>query len=323
MTVRYDQNGITIHEADALQVATTYPANHFTLAILDGPYAMNKAEWDRLKVDDLPRWYRPHLEAADRILAPSASLYLWNTAEGWATLHPLMVSMGWAFQGLIVWEKGPGREDKGYQTMRGWPCRTEVCGFYHRVGIVQDCARVSSDIGDSAAARAVGCDPRLPALWRGWPGVHGSCWPSRGQWLKYAAAAGRSDGEQIWRQRGPPAFNCPAAVGNVWSHGHVKGAERIRSLDGSALHPCQKPILFADRMIRASTRPGERVWVPFGGTCREAIAADRIRRSGPADAREVVTCELNQDGPDYLDPVVRILNGEGSRPADPRQVALL
>lgn len=38
MTTRYDQNGITIHEDDALKVAEAYPDDHFTLAILDGPY---------------------------------------------------------------------------------------------------------------------------------------------------------------------------------------------------------------------------------------------------------------------------------------------
>jgi hypothetical protein len=267
MTVRYDQNGITIHEADALQVATTYPANHFTLAILDGPYAMNKAEWDRLKVDDLPRWYRPHLEAADRILAPSASLYLWNTAEGWATLHPMIVSMGWAYRGLIVWDKKTAPTMISNQSAHGWPNIVEVCGHYDR--------------GEPEFRNA----DRLSNLWP-------------------MPAVGYSNE----KARHPTKTLKKVANGLVWA---------------APLHPCQKPLIFADRMIRASTRPGERVWVPFGGTCREAIAADRIRRSGPADAREVVTCELNQDGPDYLDPVVRILNGEGSRPADPRQVALL
>ena len=262
MTTRYDQNGITIHEADALKVATLYPADHFTLAILDGPYAMNKAEWDRLKVSDLPRWYRPHLEAADRILAPSASLYLWNTAEGWATLHPLMVSMGWTFKAAIIWDKGGGP-----QTLTGrlWPVTYEVCGYYFR--------------GEPAHNP----EPGVTATWR----------------LSASSVAS----EKI---RGEKTLTS-VKDGYTWA---------------APLHPCQKPLLFADRMIRASSRPGERVWVPFGGTCREAIAADKIRRSDPSEAREVVTCELNQDGPDYLDPVIRILNGEGSAPVNKRQSLL-
>jgi hypothetical protein len=376
MTVRYDQNGITIHEADALQVATTYPANHFTLAILDGPYAMNKAEWDRLKVNDLPRWYRPHLEAADRILAPSASLYLWNTAEGWATLHPMMVSMGWAFRGLITWDKGIGfmAGKCDVNGLRCWYDVTEVCGFYQR----EEWA--PSTCAGQEIAYAAGADDRnWIRLWLGdeWSGaglkrgeadralgtngmaghyfgasqwslptweayqllatyaaehgaprerpylVHPSVWPDGDLRASYDHLRAEYDHLRAEYEASRPAFNCPPATSNVWSAPTVSGMERLRKADRSSIHPCQKPLLFADRMIRASTRPGERVWVPFGGTCREAIAADRIRRSGPADAREVVTCELNQDGSDYLDPVIRILNGEGSRPADPRQVALL
>jgi len=75
-------------------------------------------------------------------------------------------------------------------------------------------------------------------------------------------------------------------------------------------------------MIRASTRPGESVWAPFGGTCREAVAAQRIARKDPAEARRVVTAELDQDGRDYLDAVCRVLNGEGSAVVDRRQVGL-
>ena len=264
--IRYNRNGITIHEADALNVAATLPADHFTLAILDGPYAMNKAAWDRLKVDDLPRFYRPHLEAADRILAPSASLYVWNTAEGWATLHPLIVSMGWTFRGLIVWEKTGAHPARiGAANSSAWPDVTEVCGHYQRGGPFHE----NQTTGN---------------VWRFSPTTE-------------------MNGERIWSD-------------TIRLHLVTHAMQR------AGLHPCQKPLLFAERMIRASSRPGERVWVPFGGTCREAIAADAIRRADPSEAREVVTCELNQDGPDYLAPVVRILNGEGSAPINKKQAIL-
>lgn len=264
--LRYDTNGLQVWEGDALAVAAEQPESSFTLAIFDGAYGLRKAAWDRLKVADLPRFYRPHLEAADRILAPSASLYLWNTAEGWATLHPLMVSMGWTFRTAIIWDKQTPPSMLGWKTSSAPIDTTEVCGFY---------------------------------------------------------------------QRGVPVFTPSAECrGNVWTHstkalslqtirtGHLVPHRGTDGPQAESLHPCQKPLLFADWMIRASTRPGERVWVPFGGTCREAVAADKIRRADPTEAREVVSCELNQDGPDYLAPVIRILTGEGSAPINKMQAQL-
>jgi hypothetical protein len=314
----------TIHRADARQVAAEQEPGSFSLAVLDGPYGMRKAAWDMMKVSGLPEWYAPHLDDVDRLCAASASLYVWNTAEGWATLHPGIVARGWTFRSLVTWNKPDGQALKsGYEGgARCWPDVTEVCGFYQRVGIVQDCGLIAADIRDSDAGRALGVDSRLPALWRGWPHVHGSCWPSKDQFLAYASAAGRHLGGLIWMKRRPPVFKAPIGVSNVWTHGQVGGPERLRGEDGATLHPCQKPITFADRIIRASSRPGERVWVPFGGTCREAVAAEWMARAEPAEARQVVTCEIDDDGRDYLGAVVRQLRGEDVRPRDPRQASL-
>jgi hypothetical protein len=118
-----------------------------------------------------------------------------------------------------------------------------------------------------------------------------------------------------------PPFTAPLGVGNVWRAGSVSGPERLRRPDGETLHPCQKPLLFAERMLRASSRPGDTVWVPFGGTLREVVAAERMARADAADARRVVACELNADGVDYIGPAVA--QAEGLPVAvDPRQVGL-
>jgi len=101
-----------------------------------------------------------------------------------------------------------------------------------------------------------------------------------------------------------PPFTHPMGVGNVWRHGQVTGQERLRSGGGDALHPCQKPLAFYDRMIRASSRPGDLVLEPFGGTCRAAVAIERMQ---PADARRYVCVEPDEDGRDYLPAVLRSL----------------
>jgi site-specific DNA-methyltransferase (adenine-specific) len=146
--------------------------------------------------------------------------------------------------------------------------------------------------------------------------VHASVWPSGDLRASY-------DHLRAEYEASRPAFTCPHGVSNVWTHTQVTGDERLRGIDGDTLHPCQKPIAFAERIIRASTRPGEHVWVPFGGTCREAVAAEWMARREPDEARQVVTCEIDQDGRDYLGAVVRQMEGKDLRTFDLRQGVLL
>lgn len=106
-------------------------------------------------------------------------------------------------------------------------------------------------------------------------------------------------------------FTCPLGVGNVWSTGQVAGSERLKDGNGDTMHPCQKPLLFAERMIRASSRPAQVCWAPFGGTLRELVAAERMARLDPAEARKVITCELNQDGgKDYIGAALEQIGAE-------------
>ena len=381
-TQRYNDGGIEVWHGDAREVAAMQEPGSFSLAILDGPYAMGKADWDRMKIPDLPAWYAPHLDDVDRLCGPSASLYVWNTAEGWAALHPGILARGWTFRSLIVWVKAETcriGDIHGYDHLRHWVDTTEVCGFYQR-----EAWAVSGGAG-STIANAAGADDRN---WiRGWLcdewdaaglrrrqadealGTNGMAGHYFGasQWslptweaftllAQYASQHGATRERPylvlptIWEQgdrlradhlrasydhlraeydhlraeyeASRPAFTCPVGVSNVWTHGQVSGVERLKGADGQSLHPCQKPLAFAERMIRASTRPGEAVWAPFGGTCREAIAGKRIARADPEQARRVVTAEIDLDGRDYLGAVCRVLRGEGVRPPDPRQTGL-
>jgi hypothetical protein len=108
-------------------------------------------------------------------------------------------------------------------------------------------------------------------------------------------------------------FVLPPGVTNLWTHPQVAGPERLLGADGEALHPCQKPLLFAERMVQASTRPGDRILVPFGGTCRIATYLERLSRTHPEEMRRHDTCELNQDGKDYLSAVLGRMAETGAK----------
>jgi DNA modification methylase len=242
-------------------VYPTIPDGTVTLLHSDGPYGMSKAAWD--KVRDLAAFYRPHIAEWSRLCAPSASVYLWNTAEGWAAIHPEMVAAGWRFETLIVWNKiGAHPARLGAASSRQWPDVTEVCGHY---------------------------------------------------------------------QRGTPPHANPPGAENVWSFdatNEMRGGERLitgksvhRTGGGDRyyecaepLHPCQKPLLFAERVILASSRPGDVVFEPFGGTCRIAVANERLARFNSADARRTITVEMDEDGRDYIGAVLRSMGADLGAP---------
>lgn len=263
--LRWQSPNVEVWHGDAREVAAQQEPGSFSLAILDGPYGMNKAKWDRMKVADLPDWYAPHLDDVDRLCGASATLYLWNTAEGWATLHPGIVARGWVFRSLIVWDRVRSMAQMHAARATTPPAVHETVGYYTRGR------------------------PR-----RVWAGVPSDVW--RMSWNSYAV-------EKLF----PPQARIVRGPRSTWRE---------------SLHPCQKPLAFADRMIRASSRSGERVWAPFGGTCREAVAVETMARKDPAEARYCVTAEIDEDGRDYLGAVCRVLDGHGIAPPDPKQPAL-
>lgn len=110
-------------------------------------------------------------------------------------------------------------------------------------------------------------------------------------------------------------FRLPAGITNVWRENQVQGAARLKE-SGGALHPCQKPNIFTNRAIMASTRPGGAILEPFGGTCRVAVSCEQIARYKPQESRKYTCIELNQDGVDYVRPVIKQIEEEG------RQVSL-
>ena len=362
--------GSEVYAADARLVAATLPEGVATLAILDGPYGLGKAEWDRIpRGGTLGDLYTGHLDDVGRVCAKSASLYVWNTSGGWAELHPLILARGWTFKSLIIWHKPDGAAIKSAheEGAREWPEIMEVCGFYQREAWAPStCA--GSEIGYAAGRddrnwvrpwlaeewRAAGLKMRdadtalgtngmaghyfQPSQWAlpTWEAyaqlaayatahgperdrpyfVHPSQWPDGGLRAsydhlraEYDHLRAEYDHLRAEYEASRPPFTCPLGVGNVWTQNAVSGIERLRTATGETLHPCQKPLLFAERMIRASTRPGDTVWVPFGGTLRELVAAERMARGKPEEARRVITCELNQDGVDYIGPAIAQAQG--------------
>lgn len=76
-----------------------------------------------------------------------------------------------------------------------------------------------------------------------------------------------------YRKPVPTRYNSEKVPGNVWNFSRV----RYR-MEEYEKHPSQKPEILLDRIIRASSNPGDVVLDPFSGTFTTSTVAKRLNR---------------------------------------------
>ena len=365
MTPYLASDRATLYHGRAEEVYQHIAPGSVSMVWSDGPYAMNKADWDRMGVDGLADWYAPHIEAWGRVCAPSATVYLWNTAEGWARIDPVMRAAGWTFRVLLTWLKTNPPSQQGQEALTCWADFTEVCGFYQRNAwemgtcagemIAHAAGRddrnwirewlceewAASGLTRRAADEAMGTNGmaghyfgrsqwELPTWERyqtlaaaanrdGIPRerpylVHPKFWPGGGLRASYDHLRAEYDHLRAEYEAARVPFTCPVGVSNVWRHPQVSGKERI-TIDGQT-HPCQKPLAFADRAILASTRIGDTILDPFGGTQRIAVACRRLPEE---ERRHAIGVELDRR---WLDAIRPSLVAEHAHTGNDRQPSL-
>ena len=74
-------------------------------------------------------------------------------------------------------------------------------------------------------------------------------------------------------------YNRGKQMRNDWYFGLCNGPERLRDRDGKKIHSTQKPLVLLERIILASTKRGDLVFDPFGGTCTTGVAAYKHGRN--------------------------------------------
>jgi site-specific DNA-methyltransferase (adenine-specific) len=258
------------HLGDAVDVYPTLEPG-YSLIVSDGAYGIGGFPGDPKTPHALAEWYAPHLAAWDRLAAPSSSLYFWCTPEGCARMLPHVEAAGWRLYSRIVWNKGmaalAGRLDTA--ALRGWPVASEDCYFYVR--------EAWDPAGATARLRAAGHRPEdLDAAL----GV--ACVASRKYLGSDRQAYPPTDADlQVLRRAFPcvldfaPAsvrypFILPVGVTDVWSGLPVNRPGR---------HSCAKRDDHTERIVAASSRPGDRVLEPFGGGAPVLRACRKLGRS--------------------------------------------
>jgi DNA modification methylase len=74
-------------------------------------------------------------------------------------------------------------------------------------------------------------------------------------------------------------FNLGKQMRNDWYFAICNGGERLRDENGQKIHSTQKPLPLLERVILASTKKGDLVFDPFGGTCTTGVAAYKHGRN--------------------------------------------
>lgn len=79
-------------------------------------------------------------------------------------------------------------------------------------------------------------------------------------------------------------------MGSVWRMAVCAGNERLKKDDGEKLHSTQKPIEMLERIVAISSKQGDVVLDPFGGTMTTAAAAKKLGRKYIMIEREPEYC---------------------------------
>ncbi len=136
----------------------------------------------------------------------------------------------------------------------------------------------------------------------------GGHWSTFIIWAKNTFTMGRADYQ---RQYEPILYGWPDGSQRHWCGDRDQGdVWQIKKPQKNDLHPTMKPVELVERAIRNSSRPGQLVLDPFGGSGTTLIAAEKAQR-------RAALIELD---PQYVDVIVRRWQGwtgkQATREAD-------
>ena len=306
-----ERRGARIHLGDALGMYGEWPTP--VVIFSDGAYGVSGFPGDTRTAAGLTEWYRPHVEAWSAAATGQTTLWFWNTEIGWATVHPLLVEFGWEYVGCNVWDKGIAHVsgNTNSKTLRRFPVATEVCVQYVRPPRFQVGGRDLemkqwlrwewNRSGLSLSRANAACGVRNAATRKYLTQDHMWYYPppkAFGRLVDYANEHGHPDGRPYFSLDGRTPlttadwsrmrsrFRLELGTTNVWSEPALRGEERVRRTGGSGkfIHANQKPVRLVQRVIDATSVPGDVVWEPFGGLCTAAlVSADTGRQCYAAE----------------------------------------
>lgn len=151
-----------LHRGDVLDVYQDWPRPDAIIS--DGAYGLGGFPGDPPSAARLPEWYAPHAQAWSKYALPSTALWFWNTEQGWASCHPLLMELGWVYEQTIVWDKGLGHAagNSNGQTLRRCGGRPGVGSPGVRGGNGDVLRRHSPRTPSASGSTAINRNPEYP-----------------------------------------------------------------------------------------------------------------------------------------------------------------
>ena len=134
-------NNIELYCGDCLDVMKAIPDNSINLVLIDPPYNISKAEWDKWKtVEDYIEFMGKVFKEIERILKPNGSLYFFHNdflqiveLQNWINKNT-----GFQFKQILVWNKRFNEaSNKGFldgfvetNGLRNYQKMVEYCLYY-------------------------------------------------------------------------------------------------------------------------------------------------------------------------------------------------
>lgn len=83
-------------------------------------------------------------------------------------------------------------------------------------------------------------------------------------------------------------------MGSVWKFSVCSGSERLKDENGKKVHSTQKPLEMLERIVAISSKKGDLVLDPFGGTMTTAAAAKKLGRNFIMIEKEKKYCDFGK-----------------------------
>ncbi len=237
--------------SDAMILLSRIPTGSVDLVVTDPPYAIDKAEWDEFEsLEAYVDWCDTWLAEVSRILAPHGSAYVCGFSEILADV-------------------------KARSAKRFAGCRWLIWYYRNKANLGRDWGRSHESILHLRGPRSkIDVDAiRIP--YNG----HTTKYPTRIQ-----AVSSQYGGETARRDRWEPN-PLGAKPRDV-----IEIPVLCNGMAEKTPHVTQKPEALIERLVLASSAPGQLVVDPFSGSGTTAVVAGRLGRrwiAGDADARYV------------------------------------
>lgn len=210
------------------------------LAIIDPPYNMKKAEWDKFKNhDDFLNFTFLWIEKLIPKLKDSSSLYIFNTPFNSAYILQFLVSQRMTFKNWIVWDKQDGISSPKNKFVSG----SETILFFTKGSPIFNFDEVREPYKSEDR-------------------------------IKHATKKGILKAGKRWYPN-PKGRLCS----EVWHFSSERHKNKKNGKVQKMPHLTPKPVDMIERMIRASSKEGDLILDCFMGSGTTAIACQNLKRN--------------------------------------------